>query len=207
MSKPVKEMVRKELARRFEGLTSLAVVGFTGLDAVRTNEIRSRLREKEIKLTVVKNSLARQAFKRIGLEQAAGVLDGPCAVAYGGEGIISVVRELMEIGEDSPELTVKAAMLDGEVFQGDEQVAALSRFPTLDEARGQIVGCAISVAAFLAGCLVAGGSQTAALISAIEQRAGGQAAGGDGPPPSDDSQPPGEAPGEAPPEQQDTGQA
>ena len=43
MSKPIKNLLRKEFIRRFEGITSLAVVGFTGLDAVSTNEIRGRL--------------------------------------------------------------------------------------------------------------------------------------------------------------------
>ena len=52
MSKPVKELVKKELVRRFDGLDSLAIVGFTGIDAITTHEIRGRLRDKQIRLAV-----------------------------------------------------------------------------------------------------------------------------------------------------------
>jgi len=176
MSKPVKEMIRKELVSRFQGLTSLAIVGFTGLDAVTTNRIRGRLREKEIRLLVIKNSLARQAFKAVGLESAADLIDGPCAVAYGGDSVVGIVRELFEIGKESPHLTVKAALLEGEVFRGDDQVKALSRFPTRDEAIAGVVGCLISVGSALAGCLVGPSGQVAALVKAIEEKLGAQAA-------------------------------
>ncbi len=172
MSKPVKEMIRKELVGRFDGLTSLAVVGFTGVDAVATNRIRGRLREKQITLAVVKNSLVRQAFKEVGLDTAAGLIDGPCAVAYGSDSVVDVVRELLDIGKDSPNLTVKAALLDGEVFQGDDRVKALSEFPTREEAVAEVLGCVISAGGNLAGCLIGPGSQVAALVKAVEEKQG-----------------------------------
>ncbi len=176
MSKPVKELVRQELIRRFEGVTSLAVVGFTGLDAVTTNRIRGRLRQKAIRLTVVKNSLAKQAFRQIGLEKAAGLLDGPCGVAYGADpemvGVVTVVRELTEIGRASPALTVKAALLEGQVFVGPEQVTALSRYPTREEALADVAACLMGPAGSLAACLVGPGGQVAALLKAIEERYG-----------------------------------
>ena len=177
MSKPVKELIRKELAHRFEGLTSLAVVSFTGLDATTNNQIRGRLRKKDIRLTVVKNSLARQAFKSLGMEQAAEMLEGPCAVVYGADpervSIVSVVRELLDIHKDAPALTVKAALLEGEVFAGDQQVRRLGNFPTREEAIGQVVQYALSAGANLAGCLIAPGGQVASILEPIEKKAPG----------------------------------
>ena len=76
MSKPVKEMLRKELVKRFDGVTSAAIVGFTGIDTISTLNIRRRLHAKGIGLTVVKNSVARQAFKSVGMDAAMGLLDG-----------------------------------------------------------------------------------------------------------------------------------
>jgi len=175
MSKPVKELVRKELTRRFEGLTSLAVVGFTGLDANTNNQIRGRLLQKDIRLTVVKNSLARQAFKSLGMEQAAEMLEGPCAVAYGTDpervSIVAVVRELLDIHKEAPTLTVKAALLEGEIFAGEQQVKRLGSFPTREEAIEQIVQYALSPGANLAGCLIAPGGQLASILESIEKKA------------------------------------
>jgi len=170
MSKPVKEMIRRELARRFDGLTSLAIVGFTGLDAIRTNQIRGRLREKQIRLTVVKNSLARRALRELGMDSTAELIEGPCAVACGGDSVVGLVRELIEIGRDAPHLTVKAALLEGEVFKGEEQVKALSMYPTREEAVAQVIGCAVSAARSLAACLIGPGAQVAALVKAVEEK-------------------------------------
>jgi len=178
MSKPVKALIRDELIKRFDGVTQLAVVGFTGVEANATNRIRARLREKEIRVLVVKNALAKQAFKAVGIAVAGELLDGPCAVAYGCDpdsvGIVAVVRELLEIHKEEPKLTVKAALLDGEVFRGD-RIEALSMYPTRDEAIAQLVGCVLWPGSSLAACLTGPGGQLAGAIAAIGEGGGEEA--------------------------------
>ena len=151
MSKPVKELVKKELVKRLGGVSSLAVVGFTGIDAVTTRIIRGKLREKDIRLSVVKNAVARQAFKSLGLDGAETMLDGPCALAYGGDSVVTIVRELLEIGKkEAPKLTVKAALLDGDIF-GPERIDELSKYPTRPEAIGRVISSVLSPGSVLAG--------------------------------------------------------
>lgn len=169
MSKPVKALVRNELIKRFQGITSLAVVGFTGLSAVSNTNIRRRLREKGIRLTVVKNVLARQAFQEIGLPEAGGMLDGPCAVAYGGDSVVAMVRELLDIGKDAPTLTVKAALMDGEIF-GADRIVELSTYPTCEEAIATVVACALSPGRNIAGCAMGPGSRIAGILKTIEEK-------------------------------------
>ncbi len=176
MGKPVKKLLRDELIRRFRGVTQLAVVGFTRVDANTANEVRARLREKDIRMTVVKNALARQAFRELDIPQAGELLDGPCAVAYGADPdtveIVTIVRELLEIGEQAANLTVKAAFMDGELF-GADRIEALSRYPTRDEAVAQVAQCVLAPAARLAGCLLAPGGRVAGILKTIEERQGG----------------------------------
>jgi large subunit ribosomal protein L10 len=177
MSKPVKQMVARQLSGRFAGLKSVAIVDVTGVDAVMTHRIRGRLRDKDIQLVVVKNSLARQAFREVGLEQAVPLLDGPCAVAYGSDSIVTVVRELMDIRREAARLTVKAAVLDGDVF-GPDRVEELSSYPTREEAIAKVVGGALSAGSVLAGRLLAPGGRLASILKAIEERHGGESPGG-----------------------------
>ena len=176
MSKLVKELLRKEFVKRFDGVTSLAVVGFTGLDAVTTNVIRGRLREKDIRMSVVKNSLARQAFEAAGLDRMRDLIEGPCAIAYAGDpervGIVIVVRELLEINRESPALTVKAALLDGEVF-GADRIEELSRYPSRDEAIARVVHCVLSGGGNLGGALAGPGAKLASILKTIEETHGG----------------------------------
>lgn len=170
MSKPVKELIKKELLKRFAGVDSLAVVGFTGLDAIATNKIRGRLLAKKIKMTVVKNSIAKRAFGDLGIAGASDMLEGPCAVAYGADSVVTVVRELLEIGKDSPKLTVKAAFLEGEIFPTD-RIDELSKFPTRDEAIGRVVACILSPGKKLAACIIGPGSKVASILKTIEEKA------------------------------------
>jgi large subunit ribosomal protein L10 len=170
MSKPVKQMIRKQLAGRFNDVKSVAICGFTGLDADQTYMMRGRLAEKDINFMVVKNSLARQAFGDAGLGEATGLLDGPCAVAWGADSIVTVVRELLDIQKAAPPLTIKAAVLEGTVFETEDEVKRLSKFPTRDEAIGEVVGCILSAGANLAGCLIGPSSQIAGILKTIEEK-------------------------------------
>ncbi|MEN6662656.1 MAG: 50S ribosomal protein L10 [Phycisphaerae bacterium] len=170
MSKPVKELVRKELIKRLEGVSGLAVVGFTGVDAISTNLIRGRLDAKGIHLMVVKNSLARQAFKAVGLDVAGDLLDGPCALATGGDSVVDVVKELLEINKDQPNLTVKAAVLEGDAF-GPDRIEELSKYPSRNEAIGTVVSCLLAPGAKLAGCIVGPGGAIAGILKTIEEKA------------------------------------
>ncbi|MHC4561910.1 MAG: 50S ribosomal protein L10 [Planctomycetota bacterium] len=172
MSKPVKELIRKQITGRLEGVTAVAVVDLTGVDANATNEIRSRLTEKDIRLSVVKNSLAKQAFKDVGLEAAIGLLVGPCALAWGADSIVSVVRELRDISKDIKELGLKGALLDGDVFDAG-RMEELANFPTREEAIAQALQAVLSPGASLASCLIAPGGAIAALLETIEEQAEG----------------------------------
>ena len=170
MSKPIKQLIRSELTSRLDGVASVAVVDLTGIDAITTNQIRSRLTEKDIRLNVVKNALAKQAFKEVGLEVACGLLDGPCALAWGADSIVDVVRELRDISKEVKELGLKGALLDGDVFEA-ARMAELANYPTREEAIGQILQAACSPGADLASCLIAPGGAIASLLKTIEENA------------------------------------
>jgi large subunit ribosomal protein L10 len=171
MSKPVKKLIRDELIKRFDGVTQLAVVSFTGVDANTTNAIRGRLAGKDIRVSVVKNALAKQAFRELGIDTAAQLLDGPCAVAYGADSVVTVVRELLDIGKETPNLVVKAAFMEGDVFT-QESIEALSKYPTRPEAIGQALNCVLSAGANLAACLMGPAGQIASILKSIEEKAG-----------------------------------
>lgn len=152
MSKPIKALMRNELGRRLEGVESLAVVSLIGLTSPQAVKLRRDLKKQNIRVTVVKNSVARQALKEAGMTGAERLIEGPCALATGGESVVSVVRELLGRVKDLPALRVKGAFMEGTVF-GPNQMDELSRYPTRQEARGQLVGLALSPGGRIVGAL------------------------------------------------------
>ena len=193
MSKPIKQLIQKELTKRLEGVTSLAVVGFTGIGAIATRNIRGKLRAKDIRLMVVKNAIARQAFKGMGLAGAETMLDGPCALAYGADGAVTIVRELLALLKEAPKLTVKAALLDGEVY-GADQIQRLSKFPTRVEAIGKLSSSAMAPGRVLAACLIGPGAKLASILKSIEDKKKEEAAAAPAPAAEAPAAPAAEAP-------------
>ena len=169
MSKPVKELLRKEMIRRFDKVDSIAVVGLTGVSAVSNNRLRGQLLAKDIHLMVVKNSLARQAFKEVGLEAASGLLEGPCAIAFGADSIVTVVRELLAVAKDTPALTIKAAYMEGASF-GADQVEALSKYPNRAEALARVSGAILGPGGKLAAAILGPGAKVGSLLKAIQDK-------------------------------------
>ncbi|MCL2701872.1 MAG: 50S ribosomal protein L10 [Phycisphaerae bacterium] len=172
MSKPVKNLIQKELSKRLDGATNLAVIGFTGLDSNTTNTVRGKLAKKQMRVSVVKNSLAKQTFKALGIESASILLEGPCALVYGGESVVNIARELIEIGKDAGAMQLKGAVMEGTVFRGAEEVAALSKYPTRDEAIANLVAAVLSPGRKLAAAILAPGSKLASVLKTIEEKHG-----------------------------------
>ncbi len=170
MSKPVKNLIRKEIHRRLEGVSDMAVVSVIGIDGNTNNRLRRELLEKDIHVMVVKNAMARQAFDDLGLEAAAELLDGPSAVAFGAESVVDVVREILGRAKKIPTLSVKGAYMDGEVYAGPERVEQLSKLPTRGEALGTLAGAALGPGGRLVGALLGPGGMIGGILKALQER-------------------------------------
>ena len=117
MSKPVKEMIVAEYNRRFEDIDSAVVIEIRGMDANDNNNLRGQLAKRDIRVTIVKNTLAAKAFSGGPLEGLAPALSGPSAVVTGADSVVDVARELVRCAKEFDALELKAAILDGEFFR------------------------------------------------------------------------------------------
>ena len=77
MSKTVKNLITKELSDRLGKLEGVGVISPRGIDGIKNNQLRRRLREKGLKMTVVKNTLARRSMDGKKLQGFDKLLDGP----------------------------------------------------------------------------------------------------------------------------------
>jgi large subunit ribosomal protein L10 len=170
MSKPVKNMIIEDYKDRFGDTQDALVIGLRGIESNDTNEIRTGLAEKSIKVTVVRNKLFGQAFAGTGLESLKGVLSGANAVAYGAESVVEVAREIVALLKKYPDIELKGAVLDGELFEGAAGVERLSKFPTRDEAIAKDVSIILGPGRKLLGAVKGPGSGIAGILKAIEAK-------------------------------------
>jgi len=167
MSRQIKEMLVNEYKRRLDGVDDAVLVDIRELNAVENNKMRLDLRKKGIRVTVLRNSLARSAFHDTGLAGFESLLVGPSAVVYGGESVVNVAREIVDWSKKAKTIQLKAALLDGQLFEGKAGVEALSAFPTREEAQAQVVQLVMSPAEQLVGAAIAPGGNVLGIVKEI----------------------------------------
>ena len=169
MSKPVKNLIVDSYLRRFADVDGAVVVNLRGVDANANSSLRGALAKQQMRVTVVKNTLARRAWSGMAIESLCEVIDGPSAVVYGGETVVDIARILVEHSKQIPELELRGALMEGQVFVAD-QIDALSKYPTRSEAQAQALQLVLSPAQNLVAAAQGPGRRVVSLVKAIEEK-------------------------------------
>ncbi|MCH2145608.1 MAG: 50S ribosomal protein L10 [Phycisphaerales bacterium] len=170
MSKPVKEMIIADYQRRFSDTDSAVVIEIRGMNANDNNNFRGQLSKSDIRVTIVKNTLANKAFSGGPLEGLAPALSGPSALVTGADSVVEVARELVRCAKEFDALELKAAILDGEFFEGTAGVKRLSDFPTKEEAQAKVVAIALAPFKKVVGAASAPGGNILGVVKEIQER-------------------------------------
>lgn len=171
MSKRVKKMLIDDLRDRLSGVGEVILLHLGPLDAERTTELRRRLREKDIKLQLVKNSLARLATADTPLAPACAEMEGMLAMAWGGEDVVDLAKELDRIGglAEYEGLEFRGGALDGDRL-GPEDVRKVAKWPNRSEQLSILSGQISSLGGLLSGQLLsAGGGLAGQIASRVEE--------------------------------------
>ncbi len=181
MSKKVKSLIEKETATRLNGIEAVAVVNPRGIGAIANNQMRRRFREQNLRMTVVKNTLAVRATSSSKLKGFEQLLDGPSALVYGkGVSISAIARAILaekKLLEDNKKtFELRGAFFDGEVYVGDKGVEKASKLPTREEAIASVIAAILGPGRKLAAALKGPGSALGGILKTIEEKATGAAA-------------------------------
>jgi len=171
MSKTMKQAIMRDYKGRIAGtgeFPDAMLISIRALKGRDATAVRNSLAKKKIKITVVRNSLARKTFEGSALAGLSDMLTGPSALAYGGDSVIEVAREIVGLMGKFPAIELKGAVLDGLLFSGKKGCEELSKYPTKDEAIAQVVTLIVSPAKKLLGAVKGPGSTVAGIIKSIE---------------------------------------
>ncbi|ODS30144.1 MAG: 50S ribosomal protein L10 [Candidatus Scalindua rubra] len=81
MSKELKRLIVNELISEYKDIKNFIILNYKGVNAIQSNILRRELSEKDIKVKVVKNSLAAIAFKEIGIPALGQMFEASSAIA------------------------------------------------------------------------------------------------------------------------------
>jgi large subunit ribosomal protein L10 len=171
MSRFVKESFQSELEKRFADVSDFVVLDTKGIGGNDNNEMRGELKKKGIKVAIVKNALMRRAVENMDMAAASSLfMAGPCAVAYGGDSVVDVAKEMSDWAKKLKDvISLKGAYVDG-VPLDEAGAIELSKMPNRVELQGAIVMLANSPGRQVAGAIAGPGGIIAGCIKAIADK-------------------------------------
>ena len=119
---------------------ALALVGaeYRGLTVGEMTELRHAARKVGVYLKVVRNTLARRAVAGTDFECAQEALVGPLVLAFSVEEPGSAARLVKDFAKRHGALVTKVVAFGGKLY-GPEDLEALSKLPTREEALSQLM--------------------------------------------------------------------
>ncbi len=154
-----------------DGSRSLLILDLKGLDATAEHQFRRDLRKKSIRLRVLKNSLARRVFADLGMDGLSQFLEGPSVVAWGGEGITELAKEVSAQVKNLKKPEIKGGAVDG-VVVGREQVDDITKLPSREVLIGQVIGLLLGPARQVVSLLSSPSSTLVGQLEALAKRQG-----------------------------------
>ncbi len=175
MTKTQKTEAVELLKEKFSQYEHFYLTDSSSLTVAQINQLRRVCFEKKVEMRVAKNTLIRRALDSINEEAYTGIYDslkGQTAIFFSENQkepavILSDFRK--EQGVERPVL--KAAMIEENLFLGDEQLAVLKKLKSRQELIGEIIGLLQSPAKNVVSALQSGGNKLAGILKSLEERA------------------------------------
>ena len=143
------------------------------------------MREKKIRVKMVKNSFVKKVFDENGVKVDPG--SGPTLLCWGagsikelGTAVDAMLKQIRPDPKLPAKIKEKTAIADGEPVT----LEATKTIPTRLEAIGSVVAAILGPGAAIAGAIAGPGNQLASILKTIEEKAGA-AAPADAPPAGD----------------------
>ncbi|PWT84651.1 MAG: 50S ribosomal protein L10 [Proteobacteria bacterium] len=165
MSKQIKQMEMDTLKQAIQGVTDMVVLTTQKLDCHGDHQMRASLRKKNIRLQMVKNSLARRVFGELGMK-AESCWQGSTILAWGSGSLSELSREIETLFKKNDKIKVKSAISEGQEITFKAALA----MPTRAEAIGRVIGLALSPASRLISQVLAPAAQVAGQIKTLAEK-------------------------------------
>jgi large subunit ribosomal protein L10 len=165
-----------DLEGKFKLSSASLVADYRGLNVAKVTSLRRRLSKENIEFRVIKNTLARIALERLGLDEANAFFEGPSAVAFSHEDPTTAAKILLEFARENKEFQVKGGVIEGRVV-GSSDVKTLSELPSREVLLGRVIGGAAAPLTGFVSLLQAPLRNLVYVLSAVHDKMEGSPSG------------------------------
>ena len=169
LSKSEKEKIVGEVKEVASNASSLVISDARGLKVSELSEVRQKATQAGIHIQVIKNSLAKLAFKGTDFGCSDEVLVGPSLFAFSFEEPGAAAKLLKTYAKNFDNLDIKALVVEGQLLDGS-QIDILASLPSKDEAYGLIANVLQAPVTKFATLLNEVPSKLARVLSAVHDK-------------------------------------
>jgi large subunit ribosomal protein L10 len=126
----------KEVAT--DALSAIAA-DYRGMTVEQMTEFRVKARNENVYVRVVKNTLAKRAIDGTEFECLADSITGPIILAFSKDDPGAAARIVKDFAKTCEQLVTQAVAIGGTAYPASD-LDRLAKLPTLDQARGQLLG-------------------------------------------------------------------
>jgi len=162
-----------DLKDKFESSSFFYITDSSALTVEEVNNLRRKFFESDIKMHVVKNTLAIKALESASEEKGYGdLIDafvGPTTLLFSSNASqpAKIIHEFRKTHEKP---VLKAAYIDSDVFKGDDQLELLKALKSKEDLIGDVILLLQSPMKNVLGSLQSGQNKLSGLLKALEQR-------------------------------------
>ena len=156
--RPEKVAIVDEIVTKLTDAKAVFVTEYRGLRVGALATLRGALRGAGAEHKIYKNTLARFAAAKAGMDGLQELLIGPTALTFAGEDSVAAAKALRDVARTNPLLVLKGGALGTNVLSSAD-VTALADLPSREELLAQF-----------AGALQAPLNKTASLFAALPRK-------------------------------------
>jgi large subunit ribosomal protein L10 len=172
MNKNEKQLMIDDLSKRLDDNSVIYITDISDLDATATSALRRQCFAKNIKLSVVKNTLLKKAMENVqgkDFTELYDILPGPTAIMLSDTGNLPA-KLIKDFRKKNDKPVLKGAFVEESVYVGDEQLNSLVDIKSKDELLGEIVGLLQSPAKNVISALTSGKNTIACLVKTLSEK-------------------------------------
>jgi large subunit ribosomal protein L10 len=174
MSKKIKELELNDLRKALKGVRDCVLLQPLKLDSAADYTLRKQLRDKKVRVKMVKNTLVKKVFAENGVAVDPG--SGPTLLCWGADSpkaLGTAVKDALKALRPDPKLPEKVKEKTGVADGTLVSLEQLSKIPTKQEAIGEVLAAILGPGSTLAAAIMGPANNLGGLLKAIEDKGGG----------------------------------
>ncbi len=129
----------EEIKKMVSEASSFVLIDYCGISVAQDTELRNEFRKNDVKYAVIKNRLLKIALNELGYTQFDEALNGPTAVAFGGENLAAPAKIANDKAAAFKKMKIKCGMVDG-IFLDEAGVKRLATLPSREGLIAMLLG-------------------------------------------------------------------